>query len=196
MQFRPLLVAGVAGGVGTSTWVRIVRVATALPVDDLGTYRADQPGRLVDILVTSNTAAATSRIGPALGCCPRPPLLVVMHTAPGVIAESRSYLRMADPHLTARFDIGHRRSWLEMTSAPGERLPAKATDIETAMTQLAPALQAMFAAPHPGAVTGALTAGSSPRLPSPVSGAAHVRAGPARSWPGSGGSAGEGRQRR
>lgn len=154
---RPLLVAGVAGGVGTSTWVRIVRVAISLPVEDVGVYRADRPGRPVDILVTSNTAAATAQLGPALACCPRPPLLVVMHTANGVLTESRSYLRIADPHVTARFAIGHRRAWLEMAAAPGARLPTKAADIEQAIADLVPALQAMYSRPLPPVPAGRAT---------------------------------------
>jgi len=156
-QFRPLLVAGVAGGVGTSTWVRILRLATTLPVEDVGVYPADQPGRPVDILVCSNTAAAAARLGPVLGGCPRPPLLVVMHTASGVLTESRSYLRIADPHVTARFAIAHRRAWLEMAEAPGARLPPKAGDIERAATELVPALQAMYARPRPSALAGRTT---------------------------------------
>jgi hypothetical protein len=83
---QPVRVAGVAGGVGTSTWVRILKLGyPGLPVQDLREYR----GGLVDVLVTSNTAASASCIGPALAHCPRPPLLVVMHTAAGPIADTR-----------------------------------------------------------------------------------------------------------
>lgn len=140
---RPLLVAGVAGGVGTSTWTRCVRLGTGLPVEDLGVYR----GGLVDVLVTSNTAAATSRLGPALAACPRPPLLVVMSTVPGVVAESRSYLRKADPHITARFDVAYQRKWSEMESPPGLRFPSNVKDVVEALRQFPAALHMMYAAP-------------------------------------------------
>lgn len=144
-QARPLVVAGVAGGVGTSTWARILQRATRFPVADVGVYR----GGAVDVLVSSNTAASTARIGPALALCARPPLLVVMHTVPGVIAESRSHLRTITPHITARFDIGHQRSWLEMAEPPGPRIPAKAKDIVEALRHFGTALRQMYAVPAP-----------------------------------------------
>lgn len=161
-SYRPLLVAGVAGGVGTSTWARCLRLVTTFAVEDLGEYR----GGLVDVLVTSNTAASTSRVGAALAVCPRPPVLVVMHTAPGVIAESRSHLRKVDPHITARFDIGHQRRWLEMDGAPGQRLPAKAKDIAEAMRCFPEALRAMYAGPS--RPTAALRQSSVAAGPGPV----------------------------
>lgn len=142
-QFRPLLVAGVAGGVGTSTWARCVRLASGLPVEDLGVYR----GGLVDVLVTSNTAAATSKLGPALAACARPPVLIVMHILPGVVAESRSHLRKADPHIAARFDIAHHRNWCEMESPPGRRLSPKARDVIEALRRFPAALHTMYAPP-------------------------------------------------
>lgn len=145
--YRPLLVVGVAGGVGTSTWVRVMRQATTVPVQDGGVYRVDGPVLPVDIVVTSNTAAAAARVGPVLAVCPRRPLLVVMHTAGGQLTEARAFLRMAEPHVTARFDIDHRRAWLDMPAAPGVRLPTKAQDIERAVAGLVPALQAMYASP-------------------------------------------------
>jgi hypothetical protein len=144
-QVRPLRVAGVAGGVGTSTWTRLLQLAFNLPVLDLREYRGGE----VDVLVTSNTAAATARLGPALSVCPRPPVLVVMHTVPGVIAESRSHLRKVQPHITARFDIAHQRSWLEMESAPGPKISAKAKDIVEALRQFPKALQQMYPQPQP-----------------------------------------------
>ena len=143
--YRPLLVAGVAGGVGTSTWVRCLQLVTNLPVQDLGVYG----GGVLDVLVCSNTAAATSRLGSALAACPRPPVLVVMHTAAGVVVASRSYLRRVGPHITARFDIGHQRRWLEMDSAPGSRLPAKVKDIDEALRRFPEALRVMYSPPRP-----------------------------------------------
>jgi hypothetical protein len=139
-SFRPLLVAGVAGGVGTSTWARIVRLAAGLPVQDIGLFR----GGLVDVLVTSNTAVSASRVGAALRACQRSPILVVMHIAPGVIAESRSYLRKVSPHIAARLDIAHHRSWLEMVQAPGEQLSPRMKDVMAALRQFPGALRAMY----------------------------------------------------
>lgn len=140
-QVQPLRVAGVAGGVGTSTWTRILQIAfNPLPVLDLRQYRGGE----VDVLVTSNTAASTALLGQALNACPRPPVLVVMHTVPGVIAESRSYLRQVQPHITARFDIAHQRSWLEMEHAPGPRISSKAKDIVDALNRLPQAIQQMY----------------------------------------------------
>jgi hypothetical protein len=104
-------------------------------------------GGLLDVLVTSNTASACSRLGPALAACPRPPLLVVMCTVPGVIAESRSYLRKADPHVTARFDISHQRKWCEMDSPPGRAFPSSIKDVVEALQRFPAALNAMYASP-------------------------------------------------
>lgn len=144
-QYRPLLVAGVAGGVGTSTWTRCLRIATNLDIEDLGVYG----GGPVDVLVSSNTAASASRLGPVIAACPRPPVLIVMHTAAGVVAGSRPHLRKVSPHLSARFDISHRRQWLEMEAAPGKRLPAKAKDIVEALQRFPHALRAMYMEPPP-----------------------------------------------
>lgn len=138
-----LRVAGVAGGVGTSTWTRILQLAVTFPVHDLREYRGDE----VDILVTSNTAASTARLGQALNACPRPPVLVVMHTVPGVIAESRSHLRKVQPHITAQFDIAHQRSWLEMEHAPGPKISSKAKDIVEALRALPQAIAQMYPPP-------------------------------------------------
>ncbi len=152
---RPLLVAGVAGGVGTSTWARVLYLATGLPVQDGGVYR----GGVIDVLVSSNTAASTARLGPALAVCLRSPVLVVMHTVPGTIAESRSHLRKVQPHITARFDISHQRAWLEMANPPGTRVPTKAKDIAEALRQLPAALQQMYTGPAQAATRAAASTG-------------------------------------
>lgn len=131
---RPLLVAGVAGGVGTSTWVRALCRVIAMPVRDLGVYPTDDdPGSMggpprrppVDVLVTSNTATATApaRLGRALAVCPRPPVLVVMHTVPGSIGAARAHLRAAQPHITRLVTVAHQTYWLELDEPPGKHLP-------------------------------------------------------------------------
>lgn len=158
-QVRPLLVAGVAGGVGTSTWIRILRQGyPGLRIEDLRDLvpLADELGRLravrqnngaVDILVSSNTAAAAARIGPALALCPRPPLLVVMHTAAWEPAETRAHLRKITPHIAVQIDIAHHRVWLGIDAAPGQHLSEKARDISDALARFPERLRAMYATP-------------------------------------------------
>ena len=142
---RPLLVAGVAGGVGTSTLTRLLHQHLRVPAHDMGVYRVDvYRGQQVDLLVSSNSAASTSQIGQALSAAPRPPVLVVMNTAVGVIDQSRAHLRMVIPHVSAVFEINHRRSWLEMAAAPGEKLP-RAKDLVAFIEGLPAAISAMYA---------------------------------------------------
>jgi len=157
-SWRPLLVAGVAGGVGTSTWVRILQAVSRLPVRDLGQYG----GGMVDVLVTSNTASAAARVGSVLARCPLPPVLVVMHTVPGVVVESRSLLRKVQPHVAARLDVAHYRSWVEMEHPPGPRLlPVRAKDLAEVLRQFPAALQAMYSpADERSAVTGSAGQGA------------------------------------
>ncbi|CAL9677688.1 hypothetical protein SUDANB95_08015 (plasmid) [Actinosynnema sp. ALI-1.44] len=144
-QVRPLLVAGVAGGVGTSTLTRLLQALLRFPVYDLREYRGGE----VDLLVTSNTVASASRIGAALALAPRPPVLVVMNTASGVIDGARPHLLNVEPHVTAVFGIDHRRQWLEMAAAPGAKLPpkAKAKDLITLIEGLPQAITDMYARP-------------------------------------------------
>jgi hypothetical protein len=126
--------------------VRILQaVSGGLPVRDLGLYR----GGIVDVLVTSNTASAAARVGSALAQCRLPPVLVVMHTVPGVVVESRSLLRKVEPHVVARFDVAHYRSWVEMEHPPGPRLlPVKAKDLAEVLRQFPAALRAMYSPPQ------------------------------------------------
>jgi hypothetical protein len=146
---RSLYVAGVAGGVGTSTWTRAFRSQVRVPVVELGVFvtflagieRASGP---VDVLVTSNTAAATAQIGGALAKCERPPLLVVMHTVPGSIGAARAHLRKAKPHITRRFDVPHQHMWLELDEPPGSYVPKSFTEIVHAVPA---ALHEMYSGP-------------------------------------------------
>jgi hypothetical protein len=146
---RPLFVAGVAGGVGTSTWTRAFSSQVRLPVEDLGVFirylaRINRASGIVDVLVTSNTASATAQLGEVLARCERPPLLVVMHTVPGSIAAARAYLRQAKPHITRRFDVPHQQVWLEMDQPPGRYLPKDFMSLVRAMPV---ALQEMYSSP-------------------------------------------------
>lgn len=149
VQPRPLYVAGVAGGVGTSTWTRAFRREVALPVVDLGVFvtylaRVGMGRGIVDVLVTSNTAAAASQLGGSLARCERPPLLVVMHTVPGGIATTRAYLRQAQPHVTRQFDVSHQQRWLEMDQPPGHRIPKEFRELVLAVPA---ALEQMYRTP-------------------------------------------------
>lgn len=153
---RPLLVAGVAGGVGTSTWVRALMRVVAVPIRDLGVYPADdEPGSVggshrrgpvVDVLVTSNTAASTAnaRLGRVLALCPRPPVLVVMHTVPGSIGAARAHLRAAKAHVTRQIDVAHQPVWLELDEPPGKYLPK---DFPKLVQSLPASFAQMYAAP-------------------------------------------------
>lgn len=98
---------------------------------------------VVDVLVSSNTAVSAARLGPALGVCPRAPVLVVMHTVPGVVVGSRSHLRKVAPHITARLDIAHHRSWLDLVAAPG-RVSLRLKDVAEALQRLPMALCEMY----------------------------------------------------
>lgn len=154
--FDPLVVAGVAGGVGTSTWVRLWRAAhreaLRAEITDAGHYTN---GR-VDVLVSSNTAASTSRIGSTLnavhhsarlkGRYQPPPVLVVMHTVAGWVDTLKAHLITVEPHLTAILHIGHKKDWLAMPQPPGDVLPQH-KDIAAALAAIPQAITAMYSAP-------------------------------------------------
>ena len=113
---RPILVAGVAGGVGTSTLTRAIQPYANVPVHDLGQFR----GGSVDFLVTSNTAAATGHLGQALHVCTERPIVVVMHTVPGRTNPiSAAHLRSAQPHRLAQIDLMHELGWTSIAAPPG-----------------------------------------------------------------------------
>jgi hypothetical protein len=137
--YRPLFVAGVAGGVGTSTWARILDLTVQVPSLDRGRYN----GGPVDFLVTSNTVASTARVGEALAQCPRPPLLLVMHTVAVGVIGARSYLRAVPPHITLRLDIPHHREWVEMVDPPGPGIP-RSPDVLKALRDIPAALLRMY----------------------------------------------------
>lgn len=146
---RSLYVAGVAGGVGTSTWTRAFRSQVRLPVEDLGVFVTYLAGRnrvsgTVDVLVTSNTAAATAQVGGALARCERPPLLMVMHTVPGSVRAARAHLRTVRPHVTRQFDVPHQHVWLELDEPPGSHLPKAFTEL---VREIPTALHEMYSGP-------------------------------------------------
>jgi hypothetical protein len=167
---RPLFVAGVAGGVGTSTWTRAFSSQVRLPVEDLGVFAIylasiRRASGIVDVLVTSNTAAATAQLGGVLARCERPPLLVVMHTVPGSIAAARAYLRQAKPHITRQFDVSHQHVWLELDEAPGRYLPR---DFAQLVRAIPGALQEMYSTSRRSTLSHSLTPGVRGATPTPA----------------------------
>ncbi|SFQ30870.1 hypothetical protein SAMN05421854_110206 [Amycolatopsis rubida] len=135
------MLGGVSGGVGTTTFARVLLAEWKIPVRDLGVYR----GGLVHLLITSNTAAATAQLGRALAACPRPPVLIVMHTVPGGLSRaSKSHLRSAGPHLAATFTVFHQRQWTELEAPPGKTIPKPVADL---VRRLPDAVRLMYSAP-------------------------------------------------
>jgi hypothetical protein len=173
---RSLYVAGVAGGVGTSTWTRAFLGQVRVPVAELGVFLTYLAGRNcaigpVDVLVTSNTAAATAQIGGALARCERPPLLVVMHTVPGSIGAARAHLRKAQPHITRRFDVLHQHVWLELDEPPGSYVPKSFTELVHAMPA---ALHEMYSGPPTPRPAGVLAHDEGMQTPARSSGAGNL----------------------
>ncbi|WP_406639172.1 hypothetical protein [Amycolatopsis sp. WGS_07] len=165
--------AGVAGGVGTSTWVRILALARA-PATDLGVYR----GGPVEVLVTDTSARAAARIGPALARCPHKPLLVVMHRDPADVAVSRAFLRQALPHIAGGFEVGHRREWLQAVEVPA-RLVFKDKPLGGVLNQFWRALADMYRPPAADPRSAGAAQAAQRIAPVPQRVPAGARAGPA-----------------
>ncbi|WP_309114654.1 hypothetical protein [Saccharothrix sp.] len=145
-QISALRVAGVVGGAGTSTLVRLLRLAFPRhPVVDLGRYQGGE----VDVLVTNNTVDSVRVVGDALAANPRRPVLVMMRTVPGVVHNTKPHMINISPNISALFEVNHRRAWVEMAGAPGTRLPRGkgARDLANLVTNLPGAIAAMFAQP-------------------------------------------------
>lgn len=121
---RPLVVAGVAGGVGTSTVVRLLRSA-GVPAHDAGRFR---PGLAVEVLVTSVHATATAAMQHVLRYFRIPPVLVVSYTIPRAWAPSVSSARVraAEAHVSGPVVVSHVRSWCGLDAAPGDGVLPKA----------------------------------------------------------------------
>ncbi len=141
-----------------------------LPVEDLGVFASylasvHRASGIVDVLVTSNTAAATAQLGEALARCERRPLLVVMHTVPGSFSAARAYLRQAKPHITRRFDVPHQQVWLEIPQPPGRYLPKDFTELVRALPE---ALTEMYSKPPQPTLAHALTPDVRGAAPAPA----------------------------
>lgn len=100
---------------------------------------------LVDVLITSNSAAATVRLGRALARCALPPLLVVMHTIPGSVGAARAHLRKIEPHITQRFDVPYQQMWSEIDEPPGRCIPKQFTAI---IRSIPDAVRKMYSSPQ------------------------------------------------
>jgi hypothetical protein len=139
-RIRPLLLGGVVGGVGVSTFARVLHAAVTVAVHDMGRYEGVGP---LDLLVTSNTAASTTMLGRLLGLCPRPPVLIVMHTvAGGINRASRAHLRAAEPHVCTVLEVLHQRSWPGLAAPPGLLVPKRVLAVAR---ELPAAVQRMYA---------------------------------------------------
>src|SRR5689334_3650021 len=99
------LVAGVGGGVGTST------LAAALRGQDRGIYR---PGDLVDVLVARATMVSLGAAARALVTCPepRPVLVVVADQARGRLPDNAVHrLRMSEPYTAGIVHVPYVEAW-------------------------------------------------------------------------------------
>lgn len=100
------LVAGVAGGVGTTT------LAMALRSRDCGVYQAGAP---VDVLVTRATMSSLGCAQRALTTTPSPPVLAVVAAVPGsaVSRPVRARLRMTEAHIGALVLVPFVPEWMD-----------------------------------------------------------------------------------
>ncbi|WP_143532323.1 hypothetical protein [Saccharothrix sp. ALI-22-I] len=140
-QFEPLRVAGVAGGAGVGTFVRLLTMAfPRSPIVDANRYA----GGRIDVLVTNNTVASAMNVGPALNEALRfhKPILVVMDTQRGVVKNANVHLNLARTHAFAVFEVRHRREWVGMAAAPGKAMP-KGRDLAILWTELPKAIKSM-----------------------------------------------------
>jgi len=102
---RMPLVAGVGGGVGTST------LAAALRGQDRGIYR---PGDLVDVLVARASMVSLGAAARALPTCPepRPVLMVVADQARGGLPDNAGHrLRMSQPYTAGIVHVPYVEAW-------------------------------------------------------------------------------------
>lgn len=144
MAMQQPRVAGVAGGVGTST------VAAAVAGMDGAIYRG---GQLVHVLVCRSTMASLGAAQRALHAAPMPPVLAVVADIPRDLGRpARARLWLTEPHAAAvvhlPFVLGWRdldqpweaaRSWLQ--DEPPRELRAMATALNRLVDAVTPLLQ-------------------------------------------------------
>ena len=105
MVARMPLVAGVGGGVGTST------LAAAVRGQDRGIYR---PGDLVDVLVARACMVSLGAAARALATCPepRPVLVVVADQARGGLPDNAGHrLRMSEAYTAGIVHVPYVEAW-------------------------------------------------------------------------------------
>jgi hypothetical protein len=128
---QPPRIAGVAGGVGTTT------LSAALRGIDLGVYRAGDP---VDVLVARATMVSLGAAQRALAATPGPPplLAVVADQARGGLPDNAGHrLRMTEGRLSAIVHVPYVQGWRHLdnpylsayetlTGGLTQRLPGRA----------------------------------------------------------------------
>lgn len=101
-------IAGVAGGVGTST------LAAALRARDCGIYRG---GAVVDVLVARSSMYSLGCAQRAIAATPAPPVLAVVAEIPGSFpGVVKTRLRMTEPHVAAIVMLPFVLDWPELDS--------------------------------------------------------------------------------
>ena len=168
---RPPSVAGVAGGVGTTT------IARALAGVDRGVFT----GRPVDVLVCRATAESLVRAGRAAYLItsqqhPRPVLAVNTADPAGPSRPSAARMRLLEPHTAGVVVLPYVRRWRDLATPlqdvtgllarPVTELPRPLRRFATAVHALAHTLGA-HTGPHIGSAPP--TRSSAPRRPVPPS---------------------------
>jgi hypothetical protein len=101
------LIAGIAGGVGTTTLARALRAI------DCGIYPGAGP---VDVLVARSTMYSLGCAQRAVAMTPQPPILAVVADGPRarLSRQAKARLRMTEPHLAAVVMVPFVDSWPEL----------------------------------------------------------------------------------
>lgn len=119
------LIAGVSGGVGTSSIARCLAEVVPGGAVDMGLARDAR----AHILVMSMTAASAARLPAALRryTATYRPVLVVSHTLAGEIPRfTRAELRAVEPHVSAVVHFPHVLLWANLPAPPASVPSARA----------------------------------------------------------------------
>ena len=148
-QQPPVRVAGVSGGVGTTT------VAAALGAADCGWVRGGWP---VEVVVCANTAVSTGRSHQAVAAVPgRPVLVVVAMSTASTPKPARSRIELVRPHVAAVVEVPFVARWREVVdpyaeamavlSQPSAQLPKHLRGVARALRQAREQLGQLTATP-------------------------------------------------
>ena len=151
------LVAGVGGGVGTST------MAAAVRGQDRGIYR---PGELVDVLVARASMVSLGAAQRALATCPqpRPVLVVVADQARGRLPDNAAHrLRMSEPYTAGIVHVPYVEAWRHLDQPIASAFHA----LTGGLTQQIPSRAARGFADTTARLVRALTARLDPAAPQP-----------------------------